>query len=251
MKVETKVKSKVDTKEVKKKTQDANFKSVNEAVGTIRKYILTTIHSGRSEKLERQASKPGETPRRWKNKSDRTIAKSKTQSRNILFSKAVKDVKGRSSAMVYASPHQSGDRVFQMLERGGSQKIDTYPDRLTYKELQALAKYNKLLKTANIVANRKSRRTKEDHGWGWKKWKGYRPLSERSDGERRHIRDYYNNYSRDAALASGIDKISRSKFRKVKKTGKYKPRPFMMPAVKRLLPQFPKIWKTYIQKTYR
>ena len=50
MKIETKVKNKVDFKKVKKKTEQANFKSVKHAAASIRKYILSTIHSGKTKR---------------------------------------------------------------------------------------------------------------------------------------------------------------------------------------------------------
>ena len=240
MKIETKVKSKVDFKKVKKKTEQANFESVKHAVASVRQHVLSTIHSGKVEKLERQQSKPGDVPKRWKNRSGRTIKTSQKQSKNILFTKPIKGSDGRTSTTLHASPHQSGDRVFQMLERGGSQQIKMYPDKLTYEELRAFDTYKKLV----------GKRNRRDRAKGWKKnhWK---PFSERSEKEIEAIKSYYKNIAKNATLASAVDKISKDRTTKVTKTGKYKPRPFMMPAVKRLLPQFPKIWKTYIQKTYR
>jgi len=50
MKIGAKVKDKTNLKKAKKKTEQANFKSVKHAAATIRKYILSTIHSGKTKK---------------------------------------------------------------------------------------------------------------------------------------------------------------------------------------------------------
>lgn len=50
MKVKSEVKNKVDFKKAKKKTEQANFKSIQHAAASIRKYILSTIHSGKTKK---------------------------------------------------------------------------------------------------------------------------------------------------------------------------------------------------------
>jgi len=163
----------------------------------------------------REHSKPGEVPKRWKNKSGRTIAEGKTQSKSILYTPPFRSRFG-TSVILHASPHVSSDRVFQMLEGGGNQQV-------TYSQ---------------IVDNRTYRRDKLP-GWQERSYKSFEERAKTSknwESEQQAIRDYYSNVI---------------KIKKVKTTARYEPRPFMMPAVKKLLPQFPKIWRTYIRKSYR
>jgi len=162
---------------------------------------------------KRVHSKPGEVPKRWKNKSGRTIAEGKTKSRSILFTPPFRSRFG-TTVILHASPYVSGERVFQMLEKGGSQDVVF----------------------TKGVDNRTYRRDKQ---LGWEK--SYKSFDERAktsrnwEAERKAILDYYSNVIT---------------IKKVKKRAKYKPRPFMMPAVKKLLPQFPKIWRTSIRQSY-
>ncbi|MDR1922794.1 MAG: hypothetical protein LBQ66_00350 [Planctomycetaceae bacterium] len=57
-----------------------------------------------------------------------------------------------------------------------------------------------------------------------------KPLDTRSEAEQKHIKDYYAN-------------IKREKADKVAVKAAYAKRPFMLPAVKKIMPKLPRIWQ--------
>ena len=206
MKVKVEVKNKTKLKKVKEKTQQANFKSIDHAAGYIRKTILNSIRKGTIKDKKRVHSKPGQRPKTWDNKSGRAIKKS-------IGYKITRNTY-RTLATIYAMPLKAGDRVYWMLEEGGSQYVE-------------ISRY------ADIVNDRTYRRSKQS---GWKE-NNYKPMAQRSEGQQRHIKEYYQN-------------VKNRKIIKMKVHAKYTARPFMMPAVKKNLQRFPSIWRTYIRQCY-
>jgi hypothetical protein len=114
--IKAKIKGNIDTKKVKKNVQTANFKSVEHAVAAIRQTAIRMIRQGRMKDGKRIPSQPGNPPKKWTNKSSRHI------NRSIGYTKP--QYSGRqTAASVYASPENSGDQIYKMLEYGGSQNI--------------------------------------------------------------------------------------------------------------------------------
>ena len=70
----------------------------------------------------------------------------------------------------------------------------------------------------------------------YKNWHGYKPMEQRSAKEQQAIKDYYDNVVRE---------------RKVKVRAKYPARPFLKPAVEKILPKLPAIWKVKIKQYFR
>jgi hypothetical protein len=213
MKMKVEVKDKTKLKKAKKKTEIANFESMEHAAGYIRTAIKNSIKAGKLEEGKRQASEKGQQPKGWKNRTLRALKKS-------IFYKITKHIT-RTTAMIYAKPLKPGDRVMQMLEVGGSQYVE-------------ISRYT------DIVDSRKYRRDKTPR---WKE-NHYKSFAEREktsknwEKEKQAIKDYYGNI------------ITRKKItRKVRAT--YTARPFMVPAIIANMSKFPKIWKTYIGKHYR
>jgi biotin carboxyl carrier protein len=208
MKVEAKVKNKTNLKKVKDKTQKANFESIKHTVATIRKTALNSIRKGRKKDRQRVPSVPGKAPKTWDNKSGRAIK------RTIGFTTA-SDIYGRSVGTVYAIPLKPGDLVYRMLEEGGSQYIE-------------------VLRNSSVVDDRSYRRSRQ-RGW-W--FDHYKPMEQRSEGQQRHIEEYYDN-------------IKRLKNVKRKVRARYEARPFLMPAVQKNLSRIPSIWRSAIGMYFR
>ncbi|MDR1141272.1 MAG: hypothetical protein LBL62_06245 [Planctomycetaceae bacterium] len=149
------IKNKIDTKKVKKRIQKANFKSIDHAAAYFRKSVINSIRRGKEKDGKRIPSDPNKPPKTWSNPSRRFMK------RNIGY-KTVSDIYGKSIATIYTSPNKTGDPVFQLLERGGSQTVKVYRD---------------------IVDERKTRGS----------YSAYRPLNERSKKEQDAINNYYDN----------------------------------------------------------
>jgi hypothetical protein len=67
----------------------------------------------------------------------------------------------------------------------------------------------------------------------------YKPFEKRSEKERTAIRGYYKNMRR------------RPRKKKISFRANYPARPFLIPALNKIKPRLPKIWKTEINKTLR
>jgi len=167
MKIKVKVENKVDTNKVKKKTKQVEFKSIEKAAGYIRQTVLSSFRSGAPSKAkktkgQRLPSAPGKPPKRWKNKSGHSIVYGSypsLQSRYIGWDMQ-KNTARQSAAVIYASPRESGDKIMQMHEKGGSQYIEV------------LEKRDKL------------------------PGKNYKPMEQRAADEQENVRKYYANIKR-------------------------------------------------------
>ena len=130
--------------------------------------------------------------------------------RDIFYTKSVSDVYGRSSSTVSVQPEKSGDRVYQLHESGGSQTVE-------------------VIQFMKTVQDRQARATDRT----------YKPMAERSAKEQKAIRDYYDN------------QVTVKKEKKtIKIRGDYPKRPFIEPAIKKIVPRLPEIWRTQITKTF-
>lgn len=129
--------------------------------------------------------------------------------RDILY-KTISDIYGKSIGTIYASPEKTGDTIYQAHERGGMHIIETYKRD-----------------SNSMVDNRVKRGSRSE----------YRSLAERSEKERKAIKNYYDN-------------IPKYKMQKVSIRANYPARPFMSPAIKKILPRLPEIWKANVQKQF-
>jgi hypothetical protein len=227
MKIKVDVKDKTNLKKVKGELKKANFNAVKDALLYLRQSTLNNIRKGEYDEStgRRKVSPPGGFPAYWDRggKKKRQLAyggNGKRHSRYIGFKQSKVDNYGKTTALFYASPADSGDRVMEMLEMGGSQPVEVYKGSGEY---------------TRIVANRTYRRDKQPD------WKSnhHKPMSERSEGERRYISAYYNNT------------ILRRNAKKVKRMGRYKPRPFLMSTLREVYSRFPAIWKKQINGNFR
>ncbi|MDR2643430.1 MAG: hypothetical protein LBC74_11625 [Planctomycetaceae bacterium] len=131
--------------------------------------------------------------------------------KDIQYSVKTNYLTGRAEGIVYARPEKMGDMVYQMHEKGGSQTVTKTILESTYR----------------------NRRSRDGSNYT------YKPLSERSEKERTAIRNYYKNMRR------------RSRKRKISFRATYPARPFLEPALNKIKPRLPKIWKTEINKELR
>jgi hypothetical protein len=204
MQVNMKVKSKFDVKNIKQYIRTANFKSLEHVAAGIRLTALRSIRKGKMRDKQRFPSKPGQAPSTWDNRSGRRMK------RSILYTKPERRG-GQTAVTVHAGPDNAGDRVYQMHERGGTQTVEL----------------------TRIIDDSQYRRS---GGFHWQQ-NHYIPMEKRSEGQRRHIKNYYNN-------------IKTSKKKKIRKTVRYQKRPFLDPAVKKNLSRIPAVFKANIQQQF-
>lgn len=140
----------IDFGKAKRAVQKAQFKSIEHAAAAIRLTAIRSIRKGRVRKDgTRAASKPGKAPKTWDNRSRRLMK------RNILYAVP----KDASTGMVYVSPDNAGEPVYQTLEYGGYASV-TVTQR-------------------THIGEKRSRNHVR------------RPLAERSEKERAAIKSYY------------------------------------------------------------
>ena len=212
MKANANIKRKINIAKAKKRTKKAMFEGISHVAGTARKKAIKRIRKGNVSKSEskrglRVHSKPGASPKRWENKSGRSLAYGSGKSHNILYDACSQN----NSALVYASPFQSGDNVMQMLERGGSQ----YVTRIVSERKGRLNP---------DIFGRERYRQKKMGNYHYKPWHGYRPMEDRSFDEQKYIKAYYDNIR---------------KTRRIKVKARYKQRSFLEPAVKETISMIP------------
>jgi hypothetical protein len=118
---------------------------------------------------------------------------------------------GRVEGIVYARPENKNDSVYRVHEHGGLQTVTKTIIESTYRH----------------------RRSRDGSKYT------YKPMSERSEKERLSIRNYYKNLQ------------THSVKRKISFLANYPKRPFLVPALNKIKPRLPVIWKTEINKTLR
>jgi hypothetical protein len=131
--------------------------------------------------------------------------------KDILYSVRTNYFTGRTEGIVYARPEKAGDLVYRMHEKGGSQTVTKIISESSYR----------------------NRRSRDGSNYT------YKPLSERSKKERSEIIKYYKNMR------------NRLRKRKISFRATYSARPFLEPALNKIIPRLPKIWKTTINKEIR
>ena len=223
--VDVEFKNNADLAKIEKKLEKTKFKSLDHVARYMRKAVLNRFAKGTRRKKDgkRVPSAPGRPPKYWPDNYRSVVYGSggTRKSKYIGHTPVRFDRFGKASTTLYASPERAGDRVFQMLEEGGSQYIEIWKD-------------------TDVVADRRYRRDQQP-GWRENHYKSFEERERTSrdwDEERKAIKEYYSNVKKREKV-------------KVKVHAKYQARPFMIPTIRKIVSKLPKIVRDNFHTYFR